>query len=203
MAILLAAPEGRRQRGPSCRNAIMLAPPPIATRWPSPGALPERRGDAHRTGGTERHQLRGARTLYQFGCTDESVAEVLKAFGKTEQLGRTTQSPTRRAWRRAESGSWGGSAQRPSPFWLRPGFRLRTLVTNRHEKAFDGTRWWLPRKEIHGLGHGEDGGDLLQNRHTPVRIRSSPRMPGWHVVPRIFEPACPGGGRLDFASGGR
>src|SRR4029079_7754031 len=62
MAILLAAPEGRRQRGPSCRNAIMLALPPRTTRWPSPGALPERRGDAHRTGGAERHQLRGART---------------------------------------------------------------------------------------------------------------------------------------------
>jgi hypothetical protein len=30
MAILQAAPDGRRLRGPSCRNAIMLAPPSIA-----------------------------------------------------------------------------------------------------------------------------------------------------------------------------
>src|SRR4029078_12520316 len=63
MAILLAAPEGSRPPGAFCRNAIMLALPPRTTRWPSPGALPERRGDAHRTGGAERHQLRAARTV--------------------------------------------------------------------------------------------------------------------------------------------
>jgi hypothetical protein len=30
MAILLAASEGRRQRGTSCQDAIMLAPPSLA-----------------------------------------------------------------------------------------------------------------------------------------------------------------------------
>jgi len=40
----------------------MLAPPPLASAWPSPGALPERRCDGHRTPGVDRHQLRGTRT---------------------------------------------------------------------------------------------------------------------------------------------